>query len=100
MTMQALTRISIAVVCALGVTAAIAQTVQPRGQGAAQVRPPLQTAQAQTPGGAASGASTATAAGGAGGATMAGTIVYVGIGVAAVAGSASGSGSPAVTHNP
>jgi hypothetical protein len=96
--MRVLTRISIAVVCALGVTAAVAQTIQPRGATPAQARPPLQTAQA--PGGAASGASTATAAGGAGGATMAGTIVYVGIGVAAVAGTASGSGSPAVTHNP
>ena len=98
--MQRLSRISIAVVCALGVTAAIAQTVQPRGQGAAQVRPPLQTAQAPAAGGAASGASTGTAAGGAGGANIAGTLVYVGIGLAAVAGTASGSGSPAVTHTP
>jgi hypothetical protein len=99
MTMQGLTRISIAVVCALAVTAAIAQTVQPRGATPAEARPPLQTAQAPAAGGAASGASTA-AAGGAGGATLAGTVVYVGIGVAAVAGSMSGSGSPAVTHNP
>jgi len=98
--MQRLSRISIAIVCALGVTAAIAQTVQPRGQGATQVRPPLQTAQAPAAGGAASGASTATAAGGAGGANIAGTVIYVGIGLAAVAGTASGSGSPAVTHNP
>jgi hypothetical protein len=82
------------------VTAAIAQTVQPGVQGATQARPPLQTAQAPAAGGAASGASTAAAAGGAGGATIAGTVIYVGIGLAAVAGSASGSGSPAVTHNP
>ena len=103
MTMHNLTRISIAIVCALGVTAAIAQTVQPSGQGATQVRPPLQTAQAPAPapaGGAASGASTATGATGAGGATIAGTLVFVGIGLAAVAGSTSGSGSPAVSHTP
>lgn len=98
--MQHLTSISVAVVCALGVTAAIAQTVQPSGQGATQARPPLQTAQAPAAGGAASGASTATAAGAAGGATIAGTVVYVSIGLAAVAGTLSGSGSPAVTHNP
>jgi len=98
--MQGLSRISIAVVCALGVTAAIAQTVQPRGQGATQVRPPLQTAQAPAAGGAASGASTATGGTAGGGATIVGTVVFVGIGLAAVAGTASGSGSPAVTHNP
>jgi hypothetical protein len=100
MTMQAVTRISIAVVCALGVTAAVAQSVQPRADTPAQARPPLQTAQAPAAGGAASGASSAAVAGGAGGATIAGTVVYVGIGLAAVAGSLSGSGSPAVTHNP
>ena len=98
--MQAVTRISIAVVCALGVTAAIAQSVQPRADTPAQARPPLQTAQAPAAGGAASGSSTATAAAGAGGATIAGTVVYVGIGLAAVAGTMSGSGSPAVTHTP
>ena len=99
--MQAVTRISIAVVCALGVTAAIAQSVQPRADTTGQARPPLQTAQAPAAGGAAAGSSTATAAAGAGGATIAGTVVYVGIGLAAVAGTLSGgSGSPAVTHNP
>jgi len=95
-----LTRVSFAAICALGVTVAVAQTVQPRGA-ATQVRPPLQTAQAPAPaGGAASGASTATGATGAGGATIAGTLVFVGIGLAAVAGSTSGSGSPAVSHTP
>jgi len=95
-----LTRVSFAAICALGVTVAIAQTVQQPGA-ATQVRPPLQTAQAPAPeGGAAPGASTATAATGAGGATIAGTLVFVGIGLAAVAGSTSGSASPAVSHTP
>ena len=95
-----LTRVSFAAICALGVTVAVAQTVQQPGA-ATQVRPPLQTAQAPAPaGGAAPGASTATAATGAGGATIAGTLVFVGIGLAAVAGSTSGSASPAVSHTP
>ena len=95
--MQRLTRISIAVVCALGVTAAIAQTVQPRVQGTTQVRPALQTAQA--PGGAASGASTAGATA-AVGTTTAGTVAFVSLGAAAVAGAASDNSSSTVTHNP
>lgn len=94
--MQRSTRISIAVVCALGVTAAIAQTVQPRGQGTTQVRPPLQTAQA--PGGAAAGAST-TGATAAVGATTAGTVAFISVGVVAVA-AASDSGGATVTHTP
>jgi hypothetical protein len=99
--MQYLTKISIAVVCALGVTVVVAQTVQPRVQGATQARPPLQTAQAPAAGGAATGASTATAAGAAsvGGAT-AGTVAFVSLGVAAVAGAASDSGGSTVTHTP
>jgi len=97
--MQGLTRISIAVVCALGVTAAIAQTVQPRGQGATQVRPPLQTAQA--PGGAASGASTAGATA-AVGTTTAGAVGFVTLGAVAVSAAASdqNSSSTTVTHTP
>jgi len=96
--MQRFSRISIAVVCALGVTAAIAQTVQPRGQGATQVRPPLQTAQA--PGGAAVGGSTATGATAVVGATTAGTVTFVTMGAVAVAGAASDNNSSTVTHNP
>jgi hypothetical protein len=93
--MQALTRISIAVVCALGVTVAIAQTIQPRGATPTQARSPLQTAQAQTPGGAASGASTAGATAAVGGTTV-GTVAFVAVGVAAVA----STGGSTVTHNP
>lgn len=99
--MPSLTRISIAVVCALGVTASIAQTVQPRVQGATQARPPLQTAQAPAPGGAASGASTFT--GGATatvGGTTAGAVAFVSLGAAAVAAAASDASSSTVTHNP
>ena len=97
--MQGLTRISIAVICALGVTAAIAQTVQPRGQGTTQARPPLQTAQA--PGGAASGASTAGATA-AVGTTTAGAVGFVTLGAVAVSAAASdqNSSSATVTHTP
>ena len=97
--MQRLTRISIAVVCALGVTAAIAQTVQPRGQAATQVRPPLQTAQAA--GGAASGASTAGATA-AVGTTTAGAVGFVTLGAVAVSAAASdqSGGGTTVTHTP
>ena len=97
--MNRLTRISIAVVCALGVTAALAQTVQPRSQGATQVRPPLQTAQA--PGGASSGAST-TGATAAVGTTTAGAVAFVTLGAVAVAAAASdqSGGGSTVTHTP
>ena len=93
-------RISIAVACALGVSAAMAQTVQ-RGSGTsaapAQVRAPVQVAQA---GGAAAGASTAGAVGGVGAAgTVASTIVFVGAAVASVAGASGGNGAT-VTHTP
>lgn len=97
--MQRLTRISIAAVCALGMTAAIAQTVQPRDQGATQVRPPLQTAQAPAPaGGAATGASGTTAAAGAG--MSGGTIALVTLGVVAVVAAVSNTSDSTVTHNP
>jgi hypothetical protein len=100
--MQGLTRISVAVVCALGVTAAIAQTVQPRTQGATQARPPIQTAQAPA-GGVATGASTATAATTAtAGAVAAGTATFVTFGAVAVGSAAADSGSSGatVTHTP
>lgn len=99
--MKGLTRISIAVVCALGVTAAIAQTVQPRGQGATQVRPPLQTAQAPDRGGAAVGAST-TGATAAVGTTTAGAVAFVTFGAVAVSAAVSDSNSSnaTVTHTP
>jgi len=97
--MHNLTRISIAVVCALGVTAAIAQTVQPSGQGATQVRPPLQTAQAPVAGGAASGASATTAVASSAGVATAGAVTFITVGVVAVAG-ASQSSEATVTHTP
>ena len=94
--MSTLTKVSISLFCALGVTAALAQTVQPRG--ATQARPPLQTAQAPVAGGAASGASAATAAGAAATATV-GAVTFVTFGVVAVAG-ASQSSETTVTHTP
>jgi len=93
-------RISIAAACALGVTAAIAQTIQPRGATPAQVRPPLQTAQARDAGGAALGASTATGATAAVGTTTAGAVAFIALGAVAVAAAASDSSSSTVTHNP
>ena len=97
--MHNLTRASFAAICALGVTVAVAQTVQQPGA-ATQVRPPLQTAQAPVAGGAASGASAATAAGAAATATV-GAVTFVTFGVVAVAGaSGSVSGDATVTHTP
>lgn len=96
--MQHFTKISIAAVCALGMTAAITQTVQPRGQRTTQLRPPLQTAQA--PGGAAVGGSTTTGATAAVGATTAGTVTFVTMGAVAVAGAVSDNKKGSVTHNP
>lgn len=97
--MQRLTRISIAAICVLGVTAALAKAVQPRSQGATQVRPPLQTAQA--PGGAASGAST-TGATAPVGTTTAGAVGFVTLGAVAVAAAVSdqSGGGSTVTHTP
>ena len=94
--MSNLTRISIAAICALGATVAIAQTVQPRGA-TTQARPPLQTAQAPVPaGGAATCASGATAVAGAG----ASTVALVVLGVVAVAAAASNGSDSTVTHTP
>ena len=94
-----LTRVSFAAICALGVTVALAQTVQPRGA-ATQVRPPLQTAQAPAPaGGAATGASGATGAASAVGVATAGAVTFITVGVVAVAG-ASQSSETTVTHTP
>jgi len=97
--MKRMTKISIAVACALGMSAALAQTVQ-RGDetvsnatqtvAQASTAAPIQTAQA---GGTATGASTSGAVAGAGLGT---TLVVVGAAVAAIA-IASDSGST-VTH--
>lgn len=100
--MKRMTKISIAVACALGMSAALAQTVQ-RGDATvsntgkatqtvaqASTAAPIQTAQAGgTAGGTAAGASTGGAVAGAGLGT---TLVVVGAAVAAIA-VASDSGS-------
>lgn len=101
--MRRTTGIFIAVACALGMGAALAQTVQrgdvavsganaPQTVAQASTTAPIQTAQAPT-GGAAPGASTGGAVAGAGVGT---TLVVVGAAVAAIA-IASDSGST-VTH--
>jgi len=102
MTMNRFTRITIAVACALGATAVVAQTVQPR---ATQPRPPMQIAQSPaqgTPGswsgGASQGITGAAQAGSVGGAT-AGGLVFITMGAMAVAGAASDSGA-ATSHTP
>lgn len=97
--MSKLSKVSISLFCALGVTAAFAQTVQPRG--ATQARPPLQTAQAPVAGGAASGASATTAVASSAGVATAGAVTFITVGVVAVAG-ASGAltGDATVTHAP
>jgi hypothetical protein len=99
--MNRLSKISIAVACALGVTAVAAQTVQRGGQTVkpAQTRAPVQVSQTVF-GGPASGAAaapvTATA-----GTIAAGTTAFIGFGVVAVAGAASDSGKEGtVTHTP
>ena len=100
--MRKFTRISLAIVCALGVTAVTAQTVQRDGKEVkpAQTRAPVQTAQAPAGGAATGGAATGGAA--AGTATMgAGTIALIAVGVVAVVAAASNSDSePPVTHSP
>jgi hypothetical protein len=101
--MHDITRISIAIACALGMSAALAQSVQ-RGDATvrnadqaaqevaqASTAAPVQVAQA---GGAAAGASTGGAAAGAGLGT---TLVVVGAAVAAIAVATDDSGST-VTH--
>jgi len=75
--MNRLTKISIAITCALGVTAVVAQTVF---------------------GGPAAGAPPAPVAASPGVAT-AGAVFFVGMGLAAVAGATQSSDTP-VTHNP
>jgi hypothetical protein len=97
MIMNRLTKISLAVICALGVSAVTAQTVQRDGQEVkpAQTRAPVKTAQAG--GAAAGGAAGGTAA--AAGAGTAAAVFAVGVGLAAVAG-ASQSADSATTHAP
>lgn len=96
------TKISIALACALGVTAALAQTVQ-RGEekqtvAQASTTTPIQTAQAGAAGGAAGGASTGGVMAGVGTAgTVGSTVVFVGSAVAGAA-SASSGGTPPTSH--
>ena len=92
------TRIAIAVACALGMGAAVAQSAKPVTDAAgaptqtvaqSSIAAPIQTAQAgAAAGGAAGGASTATAAGGAlASGTLVGTLTFVGAAAVTVAGS-------------
>lgn len=96
--MNRMTKISIAVACALGVSAAFAQSVQ-RGEekqtvAQASTTAPIQTAQAGA-GGAAGGASTGGVVAGIGTAgTVGSTLVFVGSAVAATAASSSGDYTP------
>ncbi|MDA1118300.1 MAG: hypothetical protein O2979_09915 [Proteobacteria bacterium] len=88
--MNKVTSISVAVVCALGMSAAVAQTVQ-RGtsvQGAAATtKAPVLVAQAggAAAGGASTGASTAGAAGTAGTVGLTTTLVVVGVAAGIIA---------------
>lgn len=106
--MARMTKISVAIACAFGMSAALAQTVQ-RGDAAvgnagqatqtvaqASTAAPIQTAQAgAAAGGAAGGASTGGVLAGVGTAgTVGSTIVFVGSAVAATAASASGDYTP------
>ena len=98
--MNRMTKISIAVACALGVSAAFAQSVQ-RGEekqtvAQASTTAPIQTAQAgAAAGGAAGGASTGGVVAGIGTAgTVGSTLVFVGSAVAATAASSSGDYTP------
>ena len=97
--MRKLTRISLAIVCALGITAVTAQTVQRDGKEVkpAQTRAPVHTAQAQAGGAAAGGAAGGAAAGAA--VATAGAVFAVALGVAVVASATQSSDTP-VTHNP
>jgi hypothetical protein len=103
LTMRQLTKVSIAVACALGVTAAVAQTVQRGGQEVkpAQTRAPVQVSQTVF-GGPAAGASAAAPVAASAGVAAAGTTAIIVGGLFAVAGAAADSGSsePAVTHTP
>ena len=97
--MNRLTKISIAIACALGVTAVAAQTVQRDGQTVkpAQTRAPVQVSQTVF-GGPAAGATPAPVAATAGAATV-GAVFFVGVGLA-VAASASQSSDTPFTHIP
>jgi hypothetical protein len=97
--MRQLSKLSIAVLCALGITAVGAQTVQRDGKEVkpAQTRAPVQTAQAQAGGAAAGGAAGGVAAGGA---VAGGTIGFISLGVVAATAATANSGDAAVTHNP
>ena len=99
--MRQLSKIVIAVLCAMSIPAVVAQTIQRDGKEVkpAQSRAPIQAAQAPA-GGAASG-------GAAGGATAAtgtmslGTMAVIGFGVmAVVAAASSGDDNASVTHQP
>jgi hypothetical protein len=98
--MRKLTKVSIAVLCALGVTAVSAQTVQRDGKevNPAQTRVPVKVAQAPAGGGAATGGAAGGAA--AAGGVSAGAIVAVAVGVALVAAAASGGSDSTPTHAP
>jgi hypothetical protein len=96
--MRKLTKIFTAVLCALGVTAASAQTVQRNGKevSPAQTRAPVKVAQAPAGGAAEGGAAGGAAAGG----VSAGAIAAVAVGVALVAAAASGGSDSTPTHAP
>jgi hypothetical protein len=99
--MHKVTKLSIAVLCALGVTAVTAQTVERDGKEVkpAQTRAPVSTAQAPAGGAAAGGAAGGATA--AVGATTAGTVAFVGMAAFTVVGAAANSDNgAAVTHNP
>lgn len=96
--MNRITKISIAVACALGMSAAVAQSVQRGGTVVSVGKATSKVAQASTPapvqtaqaGGAAGGASTGGAAGGIGAAGSVGsTAVFVGATVGTFAGAKS-----------
>lgn len=99
--MYKLAKLSIAVLCALGITAVTAQTVQRDGKEVkpAQTRAPVSTAQAPAGGAAAGGATGGATA--AVGTTTAGTVAFVGMAAFTVVGAtASYESGAAVTHNP
>jgi len=108
--MKGMTKISIAIACALGASAALAQTVQrgdvtvsgasaPQTVAQASTAAPIQTAQAgAAAGGAASGASTGFVAGIGVPGTVGSTVVFVGSAVAATAAASQGGGLPPTSH--
>jgi hypothetical protein len=109
--MKRMTKISIAVACAFGASAALAQTVQrgdatvsnaqaPQTVAQASTAAPIQTAQAgAAAGGAAGGASTGGVLAGVGTAgTVGSTVVFVGSAVAATAAASEDGGTPPTSH--